>query len=55
MASFEAALQRYERLFGVQPELVAHDLHPDFLSSRFAKSSRCRPSRFSTTMPTSPR
>jgi hydrogenase maturation protein HypF len=37
MASFDAALQRYERLFGLRPELVAHDLHPDFLSSRFAK------------------
>jgi hydrogenase maturation protein HypF len=36
MASFRAALQRYERLFGLEPELVAHDLHPDFLSTRFA-------------------
>jgi hydrogenase maturation protein HypF len=37
MASFGSALDRYERLFGLQPELVAHDLHPDFLSSRFAR------------------
>ncbi len=37
MASFGAALQRYERLFGLEPQLVAHDLHPDFLSTRFAQ------------------
>jgi len=37
MASFGSALDRYERVFGLEPELVAHDLHPDFLSSRFAQ------------------
>jgi hydrogenase maturation protein HypF len=37
MASYASALERYERLFEVEPELVAHDLHPDFLTSRFAQ------------------
>ena len=37
MASFGSALDRYERVFGLEPEMVAHDLHPDFLSSRFAQ------------------
>jgi hydrogenase maturation protein HypF len=37
MASYGSAIERYERLFGLQPELVGHDLHPDFLSSRFAQ------------------
>ena len=36
MSSFGSALERYERLFGVEPERIAHDLHPDFLSTRFA-------------------
>jgi hydrogenase maturation protein HypF len=37
MAAYRAALERYEHLFGVEPELVAHDLHPDFLTTRFAQ------------------
>jgi hydrogenase maturation protein HypF len=37
MASYRAALERYERLFELEPERVAHDLHPDFLSTRFAQ------------------
>ncbi|HET7928928.1 MAG TPA: carbamoyltransferase HypF [Actinomycetota bacterium] len=37
MASYGSAIERYERLFGLDPQLVAHDLHPDFLSSRFAQ------------------
>ena len=37
MASYGAALERYERLFGLEPELVAHDLHPDLLTTRFAQ------------------
>ena len=37
MESYRAALDRYEQVFGIQPEVVAHDLHPDFLSTRFAQ------------------
>ena len=38
MSSFTDALERYEQVFGVEPEVVAHDLHPDFLTTRFAES-----------------
>jgi hydrogenase maturation protein HypF len=40
MAEGEAAWRReldgFERLLGVYPEVVAHDLHPDYASTRFA-------------------
>lgn len=34
--SFEETLALYERLFRITPELVAHDLHPEYLSTKFA-------------------
>jgi hydrogenase maturation protein HypF len=33
---FEAALARYRSLFDIEPEVVAHDLHPDYASTRLA-------------------
>ncbi len=33
---FEETVQLYQRLFRAEPELVAHDLHPDYLSTRYA-------------------
>ena len=33
---FEETIAHYQRLFRVSPEAVAHDLHPDYLSTRFA-------------------
>lgn len=38
IAAYHEALDRYRTLFGVEPEVVAHDLHPDFASTRFAES-----------------
>jgi hydrogenase maturation protein HypF len=35
---FEASIALYEHLFRVEPEVVAHDLHPDYLSTRYAQS-----------------
>jgi hydrogenase maturation protein HypF len=35
--SFEEQLTRLERFLGVKPELVAHDLHPDYFSSAYAQ------------------
>lgn len=35
-SDFTRAVAHYQRLFGVTPEIVAHDLHPGYLSSRFA-------------------
>lgn len=34
--SFEESIARMERFLGVQPELIAHDLHPDYLSTAYA-------------------
>ncbi|NIV29604.1 MAG: carbamoyltransferase HypF, partial [Anaerolineae bacterium] len=34
----EATVELYKHLFRVEPELVAHDLHPDYFSTRFAQS-----------------
>jgi hydrogenase maturation protein HypF len=38
MRAYTDALQRYQEIFGLEPEVVAHDLHPDFLTTRFAES-----------------
>lgn len=35
-ASFEESISRMERFLGTVPEVVAHDLHPDYLSTRYA-------------------
>jgi len=37
MRAYTDAFQRYRLVFGIDPEIVAHDLHPDFLSTRFAE------------------
>jgi hydrogenase maturation protein HypF len=34
--AFERDIALYEQLFGVRPEQVAHDLHPDYASTRYA-------------------
>jgi hydrogenase maturation protein HypF len=36
LASFTEGIEHFERLFAVTPEVVAHDLHPDYLSTRYA-------------------
>ena len=36
-AHFEDTIRHYQRLFRVTPQAVAHDLHPDYLSTRFAR------------------
>jgi hydrogenase maturation protein HypF len=33
---FEASVARLERFLGIVPEVVAHDLHPDYHSTRYA-------------------
>ncbi len=39
-ASFEESIARMERFLGVAPGIVAHDLHPDYLSTRYALARR---------------
>ncbi|MCP4552657.1 MAG: carbamoyltransferase HypF, partial [Bacteroidetes bacterium] len=34
---YSESVSRFKKLFRVKPTLVAHDLHPDYLSTRFAK------------------
>ncbi|MGE5289338.1 MAG: carbamoyltransferase HypF [Micromonosporaceae bacterium] len=34
--SFTDGVAHYQRLFGIVPEVVAHDLHPDYLSTKYA-------------------
>jgi hydrogenase maturation protein HypF len=36
LMSFREGVAHFERLFAVAPEVVAHDLHPDYLSTRYA-------------------
>jgi hydrogenase maturation protein HypF len=35
--AFEADVTLYERLFGVKPECIVHDLHPDYVTTRYAQ------------------
>ncbi len=38
LAHFETTIELYKRLFRIEPEIVAHDLHPEYLSTKYAKS-----------------
>lgn len=37
LRSFEDGVAHFERLFRIKPLLIAHDLHPDYLSTRYAR------------------
>jgi hydrogenase maturation protein HypF len=36
LRSFTEGIEHYQRLFDVDPEVVAYDLHPEYLSTKFA-------------------
>lgn len=36
LRAFQQAVAHYQRLFQVEPEVIVHDLHPDYLSTRYA-------------------
>ncbi len=36
LAAFTAGIEHYRRLFDIEPRVVAHDLHPDYLSTKYA-------------------
>jgi hydrogenase maturation protein HypF len=36
LRSFEESVTHYESLFRVKPEALAHDLHPDYMATRYA-------------------
>ena len=35
LASFRDGVEHFERLFAVGPAAVAHDLHPEYLSTKY--------------------
>jgi hydrogenase maturation protein HypF len=37
LESFREGVEHFQRLFAVEPQVIAHDLHPDYLSSRYAQ------------------
>ncbi len=36
LRSFAEGIEHFKRLFDITPQLVAHDMHPDYLSTRYA-------------------
>lgn len=36
LRSYTAGIEHYQRLFDLQPEVVAYDLHPEYLSTKYA-------------------
>ena len=36
LKSFTQGIQHYKRLFDIQPEVIAYDLHPEYLSTKYA-------------------
>ena len=40
LAAFEEAVERMEKFLRVRPDVVAHDLHPGYVSTRYALGSR---------------
>ena len=37
LTAFEDAIKHYEKIFRVKPQLLAADMHPDYLASRYAR------------------
>jgi hydrogenase maturation protein HypF len=42
MGFFEETLRNLKRTFKAEPHIIAHDMHPDYLSTRFAQSYKTR-------------
>jgi hydrogenase maturation protein HypF len=34
---FDSTISLYRRLFHIEPEIIAHDLHPDYLATKYAR------------------
>jgi hydrogenase maturation protein HypF len=37
LSSYREGIEHFERLFAVEPAVVAHDLHPEYLSTKYAR------------------
>ncbi|MBK8984651.1 MAG: carbamoyltransferase HypF [Chloroflexi bacterium] len=42
LQSFEAGIAHFERLFRVRPEIIAYDMHPNYLATRYALERAAR-------------
>lgn len=40
LAAFEEGIRHFQKLVSIYPDLIAHDLHPGYLSTRYALSRR---------------
>jgi hydrogenase maturation protein HypF len=38
MEHYEATIELYRKLFRIQPEIIAYDMHPEYLSTKFARA-----------------
>ena len=38
LMSFKEGISHFQQLYGIEPELVAYDLHPDYLSTKYAQA-----------------
>ncbi len=41
LRSFTEGIEHFRRLFDIEPGLIAHDLHPDYLSTKYAAQLAC--------------
>lgn len=41
--AFEASIEQLQKFIGVEPKIIAHDLHPDYVSTRWALTPRPSP------------
>jgi len=39
LASFQEGIQHYQNLFGIEPQAIAYDLHPEYLATKYALES----------------
>jgi hydrogenase maturation protein HypF len=39
MSAFLEAVEHFQRTFDISPEVIAHDLHPDYLSTKWARET----------------
>ncbi len=40
LRSFHEGIEHFKQLFSVEPEVVVHDLHPEYLSTKYARRAR---------------
>lgn len=39
LRSFEEGIEHFKKLFGLRPEIIAYDLHPEYLSTKYAQAA----------------